>query len=145
MSDKVVWLHEKALSVEHAFLNQLNPETRLIHVWDDEYYQRRNYSLKRLVFIYETLCDLPVDIIAGNTVDVFKKLHPRQVLTPYTADSEVKHLMDKLSEAVPVKMIHDHEFVDIEKDLNLKRFFRFWNKAKQSALSIDGVPDAKRD
>lgn len=53
--------------------------------------------------------------------------------------------MNKLSEFVPVKLIHDHEFVDIEKDLNLKRFFRFWNKAKQSALSIDGVPDAKRD
>ena len=58
MAEKILLLHEKALRYRFD-LGQTSNDFRAIHIWDDAYYRMQGYSFKRLVFIYETLLELP--------------------------------------------------------------------------------------
>ena len=66
MAEKILLLHEKALRYRFDF-DQTSNDFKAIHIWDDAYYRMQRYSFKRLVFIYETLLELPLEIIHGNT------------------------------------------------------------------------------
>ena len=144
MGNQLIWLHDKALSQSHPALDELNESTRVIHVWDDAYYQSRSYSLKRLVFIYETLCELPVEIIHGNTTDVLQTLRPDKLIIPYTADTFIKKLSDELSQIAEVEIVKEKPFVAVAPDEAFKRFFKYWNKAKKTAFLINGEDNAPR-
>lgn len=142
MSNQIIWLHDKALSQAHPALDERNESTRVIHVWDDAYYQGRSYSLKRLVFIYETLCELPVEIIHGNTIEVLQSLRPDKIIIPYTADTVIKKLSDDLSKVTEVEIVKEKPFVAVAEDEAFKRFFKYWNKAKNTAFLINGEDNA---
>jgi len=66
MSDLIVLLHEKSLRIPDAVVDRLEKDTRVIYVWDDAYYKNRGYSLKRLVFIYETSRSFNVEIVRDD-------------------------------------------------------------------------------
>ena len=54
-----IWLHEDMLSTAHPVFEQAdfkNEKPLSFFIWDQEYFKAQNYSLKRLVFLYETLC-----------------------------------------------------------------------------------------
>lgn len=138
MDNNIIWLHEKALSNYHLVLQQSDEHTKIIHVWDDEYLRKKAYSLKRLVFIYEALGDLPVEIIYGNTINVFKQLSPQKIIVPHTLDSEIRKMCTQLSESMPVDMIHGTDFVELSNTHDFKRFFQYWKKACKSAFCING-------
>ena len=61
MSKEIIWVHEKALNSN--LLADIDDNKKALFIWDNSYFQSRSYTLKRLVFIYETLCQLPVEII----------------------------------------------------------------------------------
>lgn len=142
MGKQIIWLHEKALSKTHLVFEHLNEHTKIIHVWDDNYYQKRGYSLKRLVFIYETLCELPAEIISGNTIEILKKLNPEEILVPYTVDIEIRKIFDELSKVIPIVIIKENAFVDVSDHYEFKRFFKYWKKASQTAFLINGIENA---
>lgn len=144
MSNQLIWLHDKALGQAHPVLHELRKDTQVIHVWDDAYYQSRSYSLKRLVFIYETLCELPVEIIHGNTIEVLQFLHSGKIIIPYTADTVIKKLSEKLSEIAEVEIVKEKPFVSVAVDEEYKRFFKYWNKAKKTAFLTNGEDSAPR-
>ena len=73
-------LHEQALYLA-PYLTAI-PNAQFMHIWDDDYYQQRQYTLKRLVFIYESLCESNIPIIAGNTLDVIHSRKPTKVYIP---------------------------------------------------------------
>lgn len=138
MDNNMIWLHEKALSNSHLVFQQGDKHTKIIHVWDDDYLRKRAYSLKRLVFIYETLSELPVEIIYGNTINVFKQLRPQKILVPHAPDSEIRKICTQLAQSMPVDMIHDTAFVELSNTHDFKRFFQYWKKACKSAFCING-------
>lgn len=138
MVDSILWLHEKALKNWHDEIDILDDNIRIIYIWDDGYYQRKGYSLKRLVFIYETLCAMKVDIIKGDTIAIFQCLSPNKIYIPYSADSEIKKLSDNISKITDIEIIKEVDFVNMANDISLKRFFQYWNKAKKSAFSMHG-------
>ena len=75
MNDSLIWLHEDALCASHPVFSAAPSVCEAVFVWDDAYLQHAHYSLKRLVFLYETLCELPVTIIRGHTLEEIGRAH----------------------------------------------------------------------
>ena len=126
MSNGIWWVHEKALFV---------PERKIqcVHVWDEAYYQSRGYSLKRLVFIYETLCQMPVEIIQGDTQQVLSSYH-QPVYVPRTADAPICESVEALNQHTTVHWVSKPEFVDVDESVDFPRFFRYWKQAQKTAF-----------
>lgn len=137
-----IWLHEEALRATHPlFLPPASPE-QSVFIWDDAYMDAMEYGLKRRVFLYETLLDLPVEIYAGDTLETLKKLaeatgasHIRTAATP---NPRLGQIMDALSSTLTVERVADEAFVNLPEQDNLRRFFKYWNKAKKLAFQPDG-------
>jgi hypothetical protein len=126
MVDRIWWVHEKALFMPEQKL-------RCVHVWDDAYYQSRGYSLKRLVFIYETLCQMPVEIIFGDTQQVLIGLQ-KPIETPCTADSQILALARAVSQHTTVHWVSMPEFVHVDASIEFPRFYRYWKQAQKTAF-----------
>lgn len=140
MTEEVFWVHDKSLNIK--FLDTISPHIRPVFIWDDMYFRRRGYSLKRLVFIYESLCTLPLEIIRGDVIETLLVLNPKKVKVLYTVDSEIMSLTLRISEKLDVEQLRPREFVQVSGKYNFKRFFNYWNKAKKTAFLNDGLPDA---
>ena len=138
MLDLIVLLHEKSLRIPNTVIERLTGDTKVIYVWDDEYYKNRGYSLKRLVFIYESLCTLPVQILRGNTVDILNSFNPKGVLIPFTADTGLTRMSEKLSRRFNVEIIKDDLFCEVNFDFETKRFFKYWKRAEKTVFFKDG-------
>ena len=138
MSDLIVLLHEKSLRIPDAVVDRLEKDIRVIYVWDDEYYKNRGYSLKRLVFIYETLSKLPVQILRGDTIQVVGSFNPKKVLIPFTADIGLTKLSQSLSRSFNVEIVRDDLFCEEDFSFETKRFFKYWKKAKKTVFLRDG-------
>ena len=134
MSDLIVLLHEKSLRIPTTVVGLLNKDTKVIYVWDDEYYKNRGYSLKRLVFIYESLCKLPVQILRGDTTQILTSFNPKKVFIPFTADTGLTTLSQSLSRSFNVEIIKDDLFCEEDFDLKTKRFFKYWKKAAKTVF-----------
>ncbi|MEI6833534.1 MAG: hypothetical protein WCL28_06025 [bacterium] len=142
MNQPLIWLHEEALRTAHPVFKAAPQGTRTIFAWDDDYLQKSGYSLKRLVFIYETLCELPVDIIRGDTVSVIKELGPSQLYIPESHKPHIVSLINRLKLITTVEIINDDEFVKVPDTIDFKRFFKYWGLAEKNAFLRNGGVDA---
>ena len=136
--NKIIWIHDQALKKDHAILNALDSHTKAIFIWDDTYFRDRHYSLKRLVFIYESLCEMPILIFKGSVYDVIASLCPCQITTFFTTDSKIQQIIQKLSQQYAVEVIQPKPFVQIVESHRFKRFFNYWNQAQKTAFIQDG-------
>ena len=139
--NKLIWLHEDALRVDHPLFSQaINAPACFI--WDDAYMAEMGYGFKRRVFIYETLLELPVDIYVGPIAETLKNLAQKYgtslILTGKTPNPLLKEQMNVLRADTEVTAIADSAFVQIDAKPELKRFFKYWNKAKKQAFLYDG-------
>jgi hypothetical protein len=137
MTKQIIWLHDKALSQNHPVFNNINESTKAIYIWDEEFFKKRSYSFKRLVFIYETLCQLQIEIIKGDTIEVLKSFNPEKIIIPFTVDTQIKNLVEQLSEVFLVEIVEEKPFVNIGSGYKFNRFFKYWNKAKDTAFWIN--------
>lgn len=138
MSNLIVLLHEKSLRIPITVVDRLKKDTKVIYVWDDEYYKNRGYSLKRLVFIYETISKLPVQILKGDTAQILTSLTPKKVLIPFTADTRLTKFSQNLSLSFNVEIIRDDLFCEGDFSFETKRFFKYWKKAEKTVFFKDG-------
>lgn len=138
MLDLIVLLHEKSLRIPNTVIGRLTEDTKVIYVWDDEYYKNRGYSLKRLVFIYESLCTLPVQILRGNAAEILTSFNPKKVLIPFTADTGLTRMSENLSRRFNVEIIKDDLFCEVNFDFETKRFFKYWKRAEKTVFFKDG-------
>ena len=101
-----------------------------------------HFGLKRRVFIYESLCQLPVEIYVGDTVSALMQLADRgqEIVTGKSPNPALKNIMQALRETIKVSAIADDPFVQMDSPPDLRRFFKYWNKAKKHAFSYDGRP-----
>jgi len=142
MNAPIIWLHEEALRTSHPVFRAAPTEAKAIYVWDDAYFRRVNYSLKRLIFIYETLCALPVDIIFGNTPDILRELAPTTLYIPATNNPLILEIITELKTITSVQIYEDEAFVVPKKSADFIRFFQYWNKAEKTAFLKNGGLDA---
>lgn len=134
MIKKLVWLHEKGLVFDNEILRN---NIKKIYIWDDEYLRKRNYSLKKLVFIYETLSEMDIDIIYGNTLEILQSFEADEIFTTNTVDSEIKKFFNQISEKTKLIIAKNNNLVDFDEKQNVTRFFQYWNKAKKKVLDSD--------
>lgn len=142
MSTAIILLHEEALRTTHPVFTAAPTDARAFYVWDDAYFQRMGYSLKRLVFIYETLCALPIKIVQGNTASVVRALAPSAVFMPVAHTPALVQLLEPLHSVCAVHIIADEPFVTLKSGADYRRFFHYWNKAQKTAFLPNGGADA---
>ena len=129
----LIWLHEDALRMDHPVFKAAGEGAETIFIWDDAYFQSEGYSVKRLVFIYELLAGLNITCLKGETQTVLNSYaNGRVIFVPETPNPKFKAIISGLD---GVTTTPDVPLVIVADDVDLRRFFRFWNKAKKSALS----------
>ena len=137
MADKLLLVHDKALRFGWESY-QASEKFKAIHIWDDEYYRAQRYSLKRLVFIYETLLDLPLEIIHGKTLDILSEENSDHIVIPYSGDQVLKDLFSEIEKIKTVHYLFETPFVNLDRTIEFKRFFKYWNQAKKTAFLTNG-------
>lgn len=142
MTQSIIWLHDEALRLTHPVFAAAPLGATAVFFWDDTYFKNSGYSLKRLIFIYETLCTLPIEIIHGDTLTTLRMLEPSSLYIPYSYHPFIHNVMSELSAMMEVHMVQDEPFVTISKETDVTRFFKYWKSAEQSAFMINGGGDA---
>lgn len=138
MNNIIILLHDKALSASHSVFRAAPQEAKSIFIWDDNYFKNAGYSLKRLVFIYESLCELPIDIILGDTITILMDLAIKELYIPAGYDSFINEVINKLPKEIKIHIAEDKDFVMMNEKIEFKRFFQYWHKAKKSAFLMNG-------
>ena len=138
MSDynrSIVWVHGDCLSPYNpALLAQSGSPA--IWVWDDELLRQWRISLKRIIFIYECLLELPVIIRRGQVVaeisDFARKNRATTVATTESPGPRFKTICQALGQAdFEVEVYRVEPFLNYSDHLDLKRFSRYWRVAQK--------------
>ncbi len=134
-STSIIWVHGDNLNPESQVWQQF-PEAPAVWVWDEDLLQAWQISFKRIVFLYECLLELPVEICRGNVVQelsVFATKHQaQQIVTSPSPSPRFRAICQQLP--VPVEIIPEPEFVTIPDSVDLKRFSRYWRVAKENIM-----------
>lgn len=138
----LILLHEESLRMTHPVFHSAPEGTQVIYIWDDAYVKRTSYSLKRLIFIYETLCRLEVTILHGETASILKEMNPFLVYIPSTNNPLLLEMITSVREILPVEIVEDEPFVLFKKSREFKRFFQYWSQAEKTAFLHDGGVNA---
>ena len=146
----LVWLHEGALRLTHPVLAAGGPDAAAIFIWDRDRLAASHVGIKRQLFIYETLAEMSesrsLDIHEGRAEDVLPRLAAQagagRVLVPSSPDPALRAEIGAIHRAVPdleIVEIEETPFVSLANTPDLGRFFRYWNKARKSALRPQGI------
>ena len=138
MNAPLIMLHPEALRSTHPVFKAAPTDTTAIFVWDDAYLRAANYSLKRLIFIYETLCELPITILHGTMDEVVKTYVPSTLYVPATHNPLLAAEIGRLAHLAPLQLVADEPFVMMQFKGELRRFFPYWKKAESKALLPHG-------
>ncbi len=127
----LIWLHEDFISRRHPVFETAPEGAEAIFILDTE--QMKDYSLKRIQFLYEAAIDAGCTIYKGDTAEILNALAPDTLYAPTSVNPWVQStLYDLDCQVVRVPPI---ELVDLDNSkLDLKRFFRYWNKAKKQLM-----------
>lgn len=133
----VVWIHGDCLSPQHPAL-AAHPGAPAIFVWDEALLDQWQISLKRVVFIYECLLELPVTIRRGDVateVLAFAAEHGADTVitseSPSPRFAQIKAVVEK---KLAVDVLAVEPFVDYGGELDLRGFFRYWQAVEPLAF-----------
>lgn len=146
----LVWLHEGALRLTHPVFAAGGPDAATIFIWDRDRLAASHVGIKRQLFIYETLAEMSesrsLDIHEGRAEEVLPRLAAQagagRVLVPSSPDPALRAEIGAIRRAAPdleIVEIEETPFVTLAKTTDLGRFFRYWNKARKSALRPQGI------
>ncbi|MBC8099286.1 MAG: hypothetical protein H7Y11_07565 [Armatimonadetes bacterium] len=141
LTQVVVWVHGDCLSPENPAL-LAHPGAPAIYVWDDALLTQWRVSLKRVVFIYECLLELPVVIRRGDVaqeVAAFAAEHSAgRIITSDSSSPRFRQTAKQISTQMPsgsrLEVLKSEPFVEYNGHIDLKRFSRYWNAVKKAAF-----------
>ncbi|MEM1444592.1 MAG: hypothetical protein AAGF84_00915 [Planctomycetota bacterium] len=130
----MLWVHDEMLRPE--VLREGEPAC---FVFDDQWIRDAEISLKRLVFMAECLEQMPgVEVRRGGMVaelSAFAEAHGVSAIrTQVTPLPRLRSQIDRLGERFALEFVHEPPFVALPGRVDLKRFSRYWNKAKKQAF-----------
>ena len=143
----VLWIHAEALGPANAAL-KAHPYRPAVFVFDPVAADLEPWGLKRLVFIYECLLELPVTIRAGDPLAELLAFVVRcgadGVVTTRAVDPRLQAIAARLAERVPVVMLEPEPLVPAALEPpgagtaasavgtlpDLRRFSRYWRWAE---------------
>ena len=146
----LVWLHEGALRLTHPVFAAGGPDAATVFIWDRDRLAASHVGIKRQLFIYETLAEMSesrsLDIHEGRAEEVLPRLAAQagagRVLVPSSPDLALRAEIGAIRRAVPdleIVEIEETPFVTLANTPDLGRFFRYWNKARKSAIRPQGI------
>ena len=142
----LIWLHEGALRRTHPVFAMADGDAPALFIWDSARFMAGHVGVRRQLFIYETLVELGVEIYEGDGTDLLPQLvaahGASRLLVPATPDPALMRQLAKMRGSMPdvaVDLVEDTAFVTLSAPPDLGRFFRYWNKARKSALRSHGV------
>lgn len=138
----ILWIHADNLSPDSPAFRAA-PDAPAIFVFDEALLAEWEIGLKRLVFLYESLLELPVSIRRGDVpIEVvrFAQEHKAtRILTNHSVSPRFEKLCKAISKNMPsgsrLEVLKDAPFVEINQRLDLKRFSRYWQTVKPKLLS----------
>lgn len=138
----IVWIHADNLSPTNPALLAA-PNAPAIFIWDDALLADWRISLKRIVFIYECLLELPVTIRRGDVAQElmeFAQAHDaKHILTADSLSPRHREICERVSLRMPkgsrLEVLYEEPFVAYEGRIDLKRFSRYWSTVKQHVLT----------
>jgi hypothetical protein len=147
MSEVLVWVHGDSLDPRGPAL-LAHPEAPRVFVFDDRVLERYQVSLKRIVFMYESLLEIEgIEIRRGDTVTELaaaaREHGVRRIVTVESVAPRMARICEELRRrhqlAVEIRSLEP--FVVLSKEetarLDLKRFSRYWQPLKRRALSLN--------
>ena len=146
----LVWLHEGALRLTHPVFAAGGPDAATVFIWDRDRLAASHVGIKRQLFIYETLAEMSesrsLDIHEGRAEVLLPRLAAQagagRVLVPSSPDPALRAEIGAIRRTAPdleIVEIDETPFVTLANTPDLGRFFRYWNKAKKSALRPRGI------
>lgn len=134
---ELIWIHEDALSATHPVFDAA-PEAPACFIFDPEYLQSEQYSLKRVAFICECLREMPVTPLKGSFEATLREqmeaIGARKLYAPDTPNPRFKKVLNSLARDYQVEIVPDEPFVIFDAGPDLKRFSRYWRRAKEAAM-----------
>lgn len=128
MPNRLWWLHDDALVMPDE------PVSAAVFVFDDALMAKRHYGLKRIGFIYERLLELPVEIHRGDA----RRIVPERAAALGSAAILAWRVrcpdLAALGEAIGVVWRERPELVQLPAGTDLRRFSRYWQRARASAM-----------
>ena len=142
-NNTVTWVHGDCLSPYGPTLTAY-PDAPAVWVWDEELLAAWRISLKRIVFMYECLLELPVVLRRGEMaaeIATFAREHgATTVATAGSPSPRFTQICRRLeAEGFQVEVHPVAPFLAEEADFDLKRFSRYWRKAKKLAFDPTGT------
>ncbi|MDX2075108.1 MAG: hypothetical protein SFZ02_01650 [bacterium] len=139
----IIWIHGDNLSPYNPALLE-GKNAPALFVWDEKLLTEWHISLKRIVFIYECLLELPVIIrrgdIAQELVQFSQENNATRILTVESPSPHFKDICKRVISQMPkgsrLEVCKIEPFVRIEGNIDLKRFSRYWEKVKTQALRL---------
>ena len=139
LSRPIVWLHGDNLN-PHSPARRAFPAAPAVWVWDDARLAHAPLSLKRIVFLYECLLELPVTIQRGEVADTVLRFaaaqHADGVITNATPAPGFAAIRQRLEQTLPVVVLPEDAFVTPPAGLDLRRFSRYWRKVEAAAMQV---------
>ena len=134
MNDALTWIHEDALSAHHPVCAHQTLSESACFVWDEAHLKAMNYGFQRLVFIYETLCELQVPVYRGDTVEVLSALAAHRgvdtLRAAWTPNPAIQGILEELDTRFEVERVFEPPFVALRHPPELRRFFSYWKAAR---------------
>ncbi len=132
MRQPLIWVHGDCLSpFAPPFL--AFPDAPALWVWDEQLLAQQQTSLKRIVFIYECLLELPVEICRGEVATEINRFAQSQsadgIVTTASPSPRFKQICQALE--LPVTILAVEPFVNYQGYIDLKRFSRYWRVAQR--------------
>lgn len=133
----IVWLHGDCLSPNNPALLAY-PTAPALFVFDDALLSEWQISLKRIVFIYECLLELPVTIRRGDVateLTAFAAEHrATHIATTESPSPRFAALVRALQPAHRIEILPVDPFLSHPGPYDLKRFSRYWRAAEPHAF-----------
>lgn len=125
MNNPIIWIHEEALRSTHPVFKVASEQSKAVFIWDDVFLKQSGHSLKRLVFIYEAVSELPVTVIRGDTIKVLQAFSPSMVYIPYSVSPRIIQKVNAIQNCLSVTVVADSPFAVIHKPRDTTRFFQY--------------------
>jgi deoxyribodipyrimidine photo-lyase len=129
----IVWLHDDALALD-ASLAATAPGAPLVYVFDEKRLRALQWSLKRIVFVYESALEAGATIARGPieaTLAEFAATHgARCIVARRSPDPWIKRTL--AAGPRPAVVVEPAPFVRLERKVDLRRFERYWRSAQFS-------------
>lgn len=133
----LLWIHGDNLHPQSPALTEY-VGAPAVWTWDEALLDQYQIALKRIVFMYECLLEIPTDIYKGNVYpQLIASAHEHDVDGIVTMDSpspRFREILRTLEKQIPVKILQPAPLVDYDGHYDLRRFSRYWEVAQTYAF-----------